>query len=263
MAVDLDVNDNWEQEVQQSATKKWEEQRKKHLDATKQQHEQFIDEIHQMFCKNIPKDQEKISDYFKFFYNPSSKSKICPIDYKPIRNCSEDKNLFPLDQTEYRGWAYNQRNGTLVKWFKLPAPERINGGTVWVGFKMGNELRWEKKAAVVANRFLYKNPGDVVKFKDGDSTNCRLQNLEWSQPWMTEGNSNNKVGIKGIQIINKVLAGDKTEIRYKVKLRTGSKTFKTLEEAKTCLMEENGVPASEEKEVIIEKLETEMSDGED
>jgi len=252
MAVDLQVNDK------ETVQRTWEQRRNEYLCMTLDEVKEVYQDVTYMQAGKIPRNEQLIDDFNTFFKNGRA---VLKVGTKPIRNCSDDKNCYPLDQSEYRGWAYNQRNGSLIQWFKLPAPERVTGGLVWVGFRMGDELRWEKKADVIANRFLYKNPGDVVKFKDGNSNNCKLQNLEWSEPW-TAGNSNSKSGVKGIIAFLKPLASGKSEMRYKTKINNVIKTFKTLEEAKQHL----GIPATEEKDVFVEKIEqtgVTESDGED
>jgi hypothetical protein len=97
---------------------------------------------------------------------------------------------------------------------------------------------WQQKAKVIAERFLIKNnERSILRFKDGNAQNCRVQNLEWVDPCFSLSAGSGITGLKGITKYKKKMRNGTYENRYRVKNDKVEKHFKVLAEAEAYALE--------------------------
>jgi hypothetical protein len=168
-----------------------------------------------------------------------------PSGYHPVKNVVGNHDLFPLDQDVYCGYGYNRLDSGIYYWSRK-LKEKIMNGQVYVGFA-GERVEgtsycmnedWQQKAKVIAERFLIKNnERSILRFKDGNAQNCRVQNLEWVDPCFSLSAGSGITGLKGITKYKKKMRNGTYENRYRVKNDKVEKHFKVLAEAEAYALE--------------------------
>jgi len=154
--------------------------------------------------------------------------------FNPVKNWEGHPNKFPLDQKTAPGYCWDKQNNSVWYWDRFQCPEKIIGGAPYVQLGAAEFCKWEKKADLLAERFLKKPDVDCfLSYKDGDRTNANLFNLEWTpkeKKWLGEV-TNNTAGIRGIAVVNKKLRNGTIVQRYRVKTTAGERNFPTKQEA--------------------------------
>ena len=189
-----------------------------------------------LICCLEAKEQQKYKD---------AKGNPPPAGYYPIKNVVGNPDLFPLDQTIYCGYGYNRLDAGIYYWNRK-LKEKVMNGVIYVGFA-GERVEgtsytmnedWQQKAKIIAERFLIKNnERSILRFKDGNTQNCKVQNLEWVDPCFSLSAGSSQTGLKEVTQYHKKMKNGTKELRFRVKTSTGEKTFKTKSEAEAYALE--------------------------
>lgn len=222
---------------------------------------ELIAEGHCGKCFICCKEAEEVQRWKDSRGNPPSAG------YHPVKNVVGNPDLFPLDQNVHRGCGYNRLDAGIYYWGRK-LKEKVMYGQIYVGFG-GERIEntsyttgedWQQKAKVIAERFLIKN-GDrsVLRFKDGNTQNCKVQNLEWVNPCFTLSAGSSETGLKEVTQYHKKMRNGTKELRFRVKTSAGEKTFKTKSEAQAYALELKKQVLQEDPEAIeLEKHLAEM-----